>query len=176
MTEIDIFSFSPDGDTRYEVRTVIGEDGEPWFVAKDVAEVLRYAHAPAAIRAHVDDEDKSTVAIRHSASETRATVINESGVYALIFRSKLPAARAFKRWVTSEVLPTIRREGGYISPTATADQVTALSSKLDRAIAALEAAAPKVRERDARKGARIPCPLREVWVRECGGRSPERWV
>lgn len=95
-----------------EIRT-IEKDGEPWFVGRDVAEALGYAKAQNAIAVHVDDEDKGTAPIQGTAYETRATIINESGLYALIFGSKLPSAKPFKHWVTSEVLPSIRKTGGY---------------------------------------------------------------
>jgi prophage antirepressor-like protein len=96
-----------------EIRTMTDEQGEPWFVGKDVAKALGYKNAPDAISKHVDDEDRGTIAIRDSAFETRAVIINESGLYSLILSSKLPQAKEFKRWVTSEVLPAIRRTGRY---------------------------------------------------------------
>ena len=83
------------------------------FVGKDVAMALGYSNSRDALRKHVDAEDKGTVAIRDTAYETRVTLINESGLYSLILSSKLPQAKAFKRWVTSEVLPAIRRTGRY---------------------------------------------------------------
>jgi prophage antirepressor-like protein len=84
------------------------------FVGKDVAKALGYSNTRDALNKHVDPEDKGTVAIRDTAYETRAVAINESGLYALILSSKLEQAKAFKRWVTSEVLPQIRQTGGYI--------------------------------------------------------------
>ena len=87
--------------------------GETFFVGKDVAEALGYKNTADAIIKHVDKEDRSTIAIRDSAYETRAVVINESGLYSLILSSKLEQAKAFKRWVTSEVLPLIRQTGTY---------------------------------------------------------------
>ena len=97
-----------------KVRT-IEIDGEIWFVAKDVAEILGYAKPENAVATHVDDEDKTSTLIQGSGSnyKSKAIIINESGVYALIFGSKLPTAKKFKRWVTSEVLPTIHRTGSY---------------------------------------------------------------
>jgi len=112
------------------VRTLV-QDGEPWFVAADVARVLGYSNPRAAVARHVDEEDRGTVAIRDAAYETRATIVNESGLYALIFGSRLPAARTFKRWVTSEVLPTLRRTGAYVSPDATAEQLSALAAQIE---------------------------------------------
>ena len=84
------------------------------FAGKDVAKALGYSNTRDALSKHVDAEDKSTVAIRDTAYGTRAIFINESGLYSLILSSKLPQAKAFKRWVTSEVLPQIRMTGGYI--------------------------------------------------------------
>ena len=96
-----------------QVRTMTNEKGETFFVGKDVAEALGYKNTADAIIKHVDKEDRSTIAIRDSAYETRAVVINESGLYSLILSSKLEQAKAFKRWVTSEVLPLIRQTGTY---------------------------------------------------------------
>ena len=84
------------------------------FVGKDVATALGYSNTRDALSKHVDAEDKGTVAIRDTAYETRVTLINESGLYSRILSSKLPQAKAFKRWVTAEVLPQIRKTGGYI--------------------------------------------------------------
>ena len=90
-------------------------DGQPWFVGKDVAEVLGYAKARNAIASHIDAEDKKEAPIRGPlGGEQTMTIINESGLYSLILASKLPGAKKFKRWVTSEVLPAIRKTGGYI--------------------------------------------------------------
>ena len=95
-------------------------DGQPWLVGKDVARALGYSNTKDALFKHVDDEDKQRgdgVAFRDPMGrEQHPTIINESGVYSLIFSSKLPAAKKFKRWVTSEVLPSIRKTGGYIKP------------------------------------------------------------
>lgn len=95
------------------VRTVEIE-GAPWFVGKDVAEILGYSNTRDALAKHVDGEDKSDVAIRDAIGREQSTaIINESGLYSLVLSSKLPAAKAFKRWVTSEVLPSIRQHGMY---------------------------------------------------------------
>ena len=88
------------------VRTIV-KDGDPWFVGKDVAEILGYSNTPKAIRDHVDGDDKLTERFVLSGQNREAIVINESGLYSLILGSKLPKAKTFKRWVTSEVLPTI---------------------------------------------------------------------
>ena len=105
-----------------EIRTMTDEQGEPWFVGKDVAKALGYSNTRDALSKHVDDEDKTTVAIRDTGSnyKSQAIFINESGLYSLVLSSKLPQAKEFKRWVTSEVLPQIRKTGGYI-PTKDAD-------------------------------------------------------
>ena len=88
---------------------------EPWFVGKDVAEVLGYRLARKALYDHVEDDDKKGVPIQNPlGGKQEMTIINESGLYSLILSSKLPQAKEFKRWVTSEVLPQIRKTGGYI--------------------------------------------------------------
>ena len=96
-----------------EIRTLVNEQGETFFVGKDVAEALGYSDPQKAIRMHVDDDDKLTGQIVVSGQNRKAIVINESGLYALILSSKLPQAKTFKRWVTSEVLPAIRKTGRY---------------------------------------------------------------
>lgn len=126
--EIQIFKNAKFG----EVRTMTDEKGEPWFVGKDVAEVLGYSNASKAVMSHVDDDDKVSVMIEaHSQngnlSQTKTTMINESGLYALILSSKLPQAKEFKRWVTSEVLPQIRKTGGYIPVEKEDDEKTILA-------------------------------------------------
>nr|UVX56811.1 MAG: antirepressor protein KilAC domain [Bacteriophage sp.] len=116
-TEIQTFNFNNN-----PVRTLTDENGDPWFVGKGVATILGYANPRKALIDHVDDEDKTDgVTIRDSIGrEQNPTVINESGLYSLILSSKLPTAKRFKRWVTHEVLPTIRKTGGYI-PASEAD-------------------------------------------------------
>ncbi len=112
-TQIEIQNFS--NDQFGTIRTMVNENGETYFVAKDVALALGYSNRRDAVAKHVDKEDRYGVAIRDSIGRTQqVVVINESGLYALIMSSKLPSAKAFKRWVTSEVLPQIRRTGGYI--------------------------------------------------------------
>ena len=96
-----------------EVRTILIGD-EPWFAGKDVALVLRYSNPQKAIRDHVDEEDR-TVNESFTVHGTPITLINESGLYSLIMSSKLPEAKAFKRWITHEVIPTIRKTGGYMT-------------------------------------------------------------
>ena len=100
-----------------QVRTVV-RDGEPWFVAKDVAIVLRYGNTKDALLSHIDEEDRAILQRSENATfeipNRGLTIINESGLYSLIVSSKLPTAKDFKRWVTSEVLPTIRKHGAYM--------------------------------------------------------------
>ncbi len=107
--EIQVFK----NDRFGEVRTMV-INGEPWFVGKDVAEVLGYQNASKALTDHVDDEDKLNNVSLSSLGQRGGWLINESGLYSLILSSKLPQAKEFKRWVTSEVLPQIRKMGGYI--------------------------------------------------------------
>lgn len=109
MSNLQIFENEEFG----EIRTVT-IDNEPWFVGKDVAEALGYLKARNAISAHVSYEDKKDAPIQGTQGGTQnMTIINESGLYALIFGSKLESAKRFKRWVTSEVLPSIRKTGSY---------------------------------------------------------------
>ncbi len=129
MNEIQAFKFEAN-----EVRTVIIEN-EAWFVGKDVADALGYSNSPKAIRDHIDDEDKLTERIVMSGQSRYPTLINESGVYSLIFGSKLESAKRFKKWVTSEVLPTVRKTGGYQVKKMTNDEIVgqALRIEHDRA-------------------------------------------
>lgn len=98
-----------------EIRIMTGNNGEPWFVGKDVARVLGYAQPQNAIAAHVDIEDRTTTLIQETDSnyKTQVVIINKSGLYSLIISSKLPQACEFKRWITSDVLPTFRRTGRF---------------------------------------------------------------
>ena len=102
------------------LRTLTDENGEPWFVAKDVCDVLGYMNASKAINAHVDQEDKLNNESLSSLGQRGGWLVNESGLYSLVLSSKLPTAKEFKRWVTHEVLPQIRKTGGYI-PTSESD-------------------------------------------------------
>lgn len=108
MNNLQIFN-SPDFG---QIRT-IQQNGEPWFVGKDVAKILGYERADNAIRNHVDDEDKLMHQISASGQNREMYIINESGLYSLILSSKMPKAKEFKRWVTSEVIPAIRKTGKY---------------------------------------------------------------
>lgn len=110
MEDLKIFKNKEFGEIR-----IVEQNGEPWFVGKDVADVLGYKDSVNAMKTHVDTEDKLGWQITTSGQRRQVTIINESGLYALILSSKLPTAKAFKRWVTSEVLPAIRRQGGYVT-------------------------------------------------------------
>lgn len=109
MGELMIFNSPEFGQIRS-----VEIDGEPWLVGKDVAVALGYSDTDKAVRNHVDEEDKLTRQFGGSGQNRSMTIINESGLYSLILSSKLPGAKKFKRWVTSEVLPSIRKTGGYL--------------------------------------------------------------
>ena len=97
-----------------EIRT-LNIDGEPWFVGKDISEILGYKDNVNALKSHVDEEDKLRWQITTSGQRREVTVINESGLYSLILSSKLPSAKKFKHWVTAVVLPSLRKHGAYIT-------------------------------------------------------------
>lgn len=107
--ELQTFNFQTE-----EVRTVI-KNNEPWFVGKDVADILGYSNTRDALSRHVDEEDKADVVIHDGRQNRNMVAVNESGLYALIFGSKLEKAKDFKRWVTNEVLPSIRKHGTYMT-------------------------------------------------------------
>lgn len=118
MTSLTTFNFRTN-----DVRTVTDEHGEPWFVAKDICDVLGYSNGPQALAKNVDDEDRKPIDLNSISggygntrgNASRVSTINESGLYSLILSSKKPEAKEFKRWVTSEVLPSIRKHGGYVA-------------------------------------------------------------
>mgnify|MGYP004492338823 CR=1 FL=1 len=110
MNNLQIFNSPNFG----QIRTIQQNDA-PWFVGKDVAEILGYSNTKDAITKHVDDEDKLGAQIATSGQNRNMTIINESGLYSLILSSKMPKAKEFKHWVTSEVIPAIRKTGGYLA-------------------------------------------------------------
>lgn len=110
MEKVQVFKNAVFGSVR-----AIEKNGEPWFIGKDMAEILGYTNTAKAIRDHVDDEDKLTERIVLSGQNREVFLINESGLYSLILGSKLPSAKRFKHWVTSEVLPAIRQNGVYMT-------------------------------------------------------------
>ena len=107
MNDLQLFKFE-----NKDVRT-LQIDGEPWFVGKDVAKILGYSKSENALARHVYEDDKNTVVIHDGGQNRKMTIINESGLYSLILSSKLPSAKEFKHWITSEVLPQIRKTGKY---------------------------------------------------------------
>ena len=119
MSQLQIFQNSEFG----EIRT-IEREGEPWFVGKDVAAVLGYADPFGALKKHVEEEDKQNCQNDSFESPRGMTIINESGLYSLVLSSKLPTAKKFKRWVTSEVIPSIRKHGMYATQ-STVEQMLA---------------------------------------------------
>lgn len=135
MNKLQIFNSEEFG----EIRTVT-IDNEPWFVGIDVAKSLGYANPKNAVPKHVSEEDKLGTQIEYAGQRREVTVINESGLYALIFGSKLESAKRFKHWVTSEVLPTIRKTGSYQKPMTVAEQIQLLAQgnvKLEEKIEAV---------------------------------------
>lgn len=127
MNELRIFNSEEFGD----IRTVT-IDNEPWFVGKDVALALGYSNASKAVSVHVEEEDRILKVLEADSQngnvvKTQTALINESGLYALIFGSKLDSAKRFKHWVTSEVLPTIRKTGSYQKPMTVAEQIQLLA-------------------------------------------------
>lgn len=114
MNNLEIFENKEFG----QIRILTDENSEPWFVGKDVAEALGYTNSRKAIVDHVDDDDKGVTKCDTLGGEQNFTIINESGLYSLVLSSKLESAKKFKRWVTSEVLPSIRKHGGYMASKA----------------------------------------------------------
>ena len=130
-----------------QIRTVI-KDNVVWFVGKDVAEALGYSDTNKAVAMHVDEEDKQLNDKTSSSFGQRgATIINESGLYSLVLSSKLPSAKKFKRWVTSEILPSIRKTGSYIVKKNQNDRARRLKAENDRAKLWLELSEKTNRER-----------------------------
>lgn len=117
--ETDITPFAY-GDQQVRVVT---RDGEPWFVAADIAKALGYSIAPAMVRSLADDE-KGMQIVHTPGGDQKAAIISEAGLYSAVLRSKAPGAQAFKRWVTHDVLPSIRKRGGYLTPEAAEQALT----------------------------------------------------
>lgn len=138
MNEIQEFYFNGDA-----VRTLL-RDNEPYFVGKDVAEILGYRNPRDALSKHVDSDDKGVAKCDTLGGTQQTTIINESGLYSLILSSKLPDAKKFKHWVTSEVLPTIRKHGAYMTDAKAAAIVTDKGSLADL----LQQAAEQLKRKD----------------------------
>ncbi|AUJ53938.1 BRO family protein [Staphylococcus aureus] len=140
MQELQTFNFE-----ELPVRT-LEVDGEPYFIGKDVADILGYTNSRKTLSDHVDEEDKLTSRIVTSGQNRNVTIINESGLYSLIFSSKLENAKRFKRWVTSEVLPSLRRTGTYqTKPLTTSEQIQLIAqgnTELDERVTKIEETYP----------------------------------
>ena len=132
------------------LRTLTDENGEPWFVAKDVCDVLGYANASKAISDHVDSEDKLNNESLSSLGQRGGWLVNESGLYSLVLSSKLPTAKEFKRWVTHEVLPQIRKTGGYIPTSEADDDMTILAKAVMIGQRTMEAQKQKIAAQQSR--------------------------
>ena len=150
MQELKIFENAEFGTVR-----ALEIDGAPWFVGKDVTDILGYQNPSEALSDHVDDEDKLNSKTLSSLGQRGGWLINESGLYSLVLSSKLPAAKAFKRWVTSEVLPTIRRHGLYAI-----DDIIANPDLGIQALMALKA------EREARKALEVDNKIKDQQIAE----------
>lgn len=137
------------------LRTLTDENGEPWFVAKDVCDVLGYTNASKAISDHVDSEDKLNNESLSSLGQRGGWLVNESGLYSLVLSSKLPTVKEFKRWVTHEVLPSIRRHGAYMTQQTLDKALTSpdfliqLATKLKEEQEKVKELEPKARFADA---------------------------
>lgn len=164
MDSIQLFTSAEFGD----IRTI--KDAEAvYFVGKDVAEVLGYKDTSDALKRHVDDEDKLTRRFTDSGQGRDVYIINESGLYSLVLSSKLPSAKRFKRWITSEVLPALRRQGGYMltSENETPEQIMARALKiadeaLKRKDALIEELTPKALFCDAVSVSKNTCLIGEL--------------
>ena len=146
MKNLQIFSNNEFG----EIRTVT-IDGNPWFVGRDVTEVLGYVNSRKALLDHVDDEDKyDGVTIRDSIGrEQNPVMINESGLYSLILSSKMPNAKRFKHWVTAEVIPSVRKNGGYIANQKNMTPEQIMAAGLQAAQKIIEEKNRQIREQEA---------------------------
>lgn len=150
-------------------------DGEPYFVGKDVAEILGYANPQRAIRNYVDEEDKGVTKSVTPGGKQDIVIINESGLYSLILSSKLPKAKEFKRWVTAEVLPAIRKTGGYVNDTKQfvdyyfadcntygREAITLMLNETKRMANQLKAQAPKVLFAEAVESSKTSIPVGDL--------------
>jgi len=128
MNDLQVFNNEEFG----QIRTV-EIDGEPWFVGRDIASALGYSDTSDALKRHVDEEDKLTRQFTDSGQRREMYIINEGGLYGLALSSKLESAKKFKRWITSEVIPSIRKNGGYIAnqENLTPEQIEEMQPKAD---------------------------------------------
>ena len=150
-------------------------DGEPYFVGKDVAEILGYERPTDAVRKRVDPDDRGVAKMETPSGAQEMTIINESGLYSLILSSKLPKAKEFKRWVTAEVLPAIRKTGGYVNDTKQfvdyyfadcntygREAITLMLNETKRMANQLKAQAPKVLFAEAVEGSKTSIPVGDL--------------
>lgn len=172
MSELQIFE-NPDFGA---IRT-IEVDGEPWLVGKDVAAALGYSDTAQAVRTHVDEEDKGVVEMTTPGGKQKLQIINESGLYSLILSSKLPGAKKFKRWVTSEVLPSIRKSGGYMAPAAAKalDDMTAAIQLLSEQMEELSGQVGELLDREGGESVALAA-LPEVRRPAPGIAARRRWM
>lgn len=168
MNEIKVF----ENDAFGSVRTMDME-GEVWFVGKDVAEILGYTNPSKALADHVDEEDKLNNESLSSLGQRGGWLINESGLYSLVLSSKLPTAKQFKRWITKEVIPSIRKTGGYFAtPKTYVEALRALADaeeEKERLALENEEMKPKAEFYDAVTDSKDAIPMGEVAkVLDCG--------
>lgn len=168
MNDIKVF----DNDAFGSVRT-IDREGDVWFVGKDVAEILGYTNPSKALADHVDEEDKLNNESLSSLGQRGGWIINESGLYSLVLSSKLPTARQFKRWITKEVIPSIRKTGGYFAtPKTYVEALRALADaeeEKERLALENEEMKPKAEFYDAVTDSKDAIPMGEVAkVLDCG--------
>ena len=142
--EIQTFNFNS-----ATLRALTDENGDPWFVAKDVCDALGYTNASKAISDHVDPEDKLNNESLSSLGQRGGWLVNESGLYSLTLSSKLPTAKEFKRWVTHEVLPQIRKTGGYVPTTDADDDMTILAKAVLVAQKTIDVKNQQLKSKDA---------------------------
>ena len=151
MNEMQIFENAQFGRIR-----AVTIDGEPWMVGKDVAAALGYQNASKALADHVDEEDKLNNETLSSLGQRGGWLINESGLYSLVLSSKLPTAKQFKRWVTSEVLPSIRKNGGYIMGQSSMSDAELMAQAVLVAKRTIEARDAKIQELEAQVKTNAP--------------------
>ena len=168
MNDIKVF----ENDAFGSVRT-IDREGDVWFVGKDVAEILGYTNPSKALADHVDEEDKLNNESLSSLGQRGGWLINESGLYSLVLSSKLPTARQFKRWITKEVIPSIRKTGGYFAtPKTYVEALRALADaeeEKERLALENEEMKPKAEFYDAVTDSKDAIPMGEVAkVLDCG--------
>lgn len=154
---------------------VLEIDGEPYFVGKDVANILGYQNGSRDINRHVDEEDRHKVMLFDGNQDKETIIINESGLYSLILSSKLPKAKEFKHWITAEVLPVIRKTGGYVNDTKQfvdyyfadcntygREAITLMLNETKRMANQLKAQAPKVLFAEAVEGSKTSIPVGDL--------------